>query len=106
MFKWFTTWFDRKCAAAYERAREEQIYSGAPIKMSAMSGTNAIAKRDLDRDANMQFRMHKAENGWVVEMHGYDQRADRHYSKLHLIGNGEDFDQAICHIITLEALRG
>jgi len=50
--------------------------------------------------------LHHAENGWIVEVTNHDQRTDRHTTRMHLIGEDQEFDQAICQIITLEALRG
>lgn len=108
MFNWFTKWFDRKCAESWNRAREAHIYEKNHVTEMkvAIAGGAQLAGRTLERDPTMNFRLHKAENGWIVEMTQTDRKTDRYISKVHLIPDSEDFDKSLCQIITLEALRG
>ena len=64
-----------------------------------------LSSQRLSREDAMSFRVHSAENGHVIEVHGVDERTERTWSKLHLIRSDEDFDQALCHIMTISALR-
>lgn len=107
--KWFRNWFDKQVVASWARSSNQKANqpdwsSDVSIKLpSTLSSSRAVNK--LDRDATMNFRMHKAENGWVVEMHGYDSKTDQHFSRLNLILDGEDFDKALSHVVTMQALR-
>ena len=101
--KWFDQWFAKKCVQAWHRAQEKNYQPAPKMEILQLGGS---AKRSFDAQASMNFRLHHAENGWIVEVNNYDQRTDRHTTKLHLIGDDEEFDKSICQIITLEALRG
>ena len=100
---WFNQWLSKKIQQSWEQAREQKVYAeqthfiGTPNKISR--------NRDLDMRATMNFKMHHAENGWVIEIHGYDERTDSSWSKLYLIGEDEDFDRSLAHIMTIQALR-
>ena len=100
---WFDRWLSKKVQQYWNAVQQDKIVGYA-------SDLNVIStkgnRRAFEVQATLNFRLHHAENGWIVEVNNYDQRSDRHITKLHLIGNDEEFDQAICQIITLEALRG
>ena len=88
--------------------REEKVYA-EPMQRGVglfNSTANKVSRSsDLDMRATMNFKMHHAENGWVIEIHGYDERTDSSWSKLHLISENEEFDKALAHIMTIQALR-
>ena len=105
--KWFDRWLAKKIKQAWNAEHNHE----RDVKMEIhqlVSSTNSvgIGKRGLDVQPSLNFRLHHAENGWIVEVNSYDQRTDRHTTKLHLIGDDEEFDKSICQIITLETLRG
>ena len=103
----FTKWFDRRVKDAWARAQHDSTDAKEPMRYSSKNmlvAGDTIGQR-LERDGAMNFKIHRAENGHVIEVHGFDQRTDRHWSKLHLIQDHEDFDQALCHIMTISALR-
>ena len=104
---WFDRWLSKKMQIAWNQHREETIYAESKQQTGlSIGGANKIARsKDLDIRPTMNFKMHHAENGWVIEVHGYDQRTDNSWSKLHLISDTEEFDKALAQIMTLEALR-
>jgi len=105
---WFDRWLAKKVKQAWNEAREEKDYH-IGSKMEILQLSNHVSKhtgRSLDVQPTLNFRLHHAENGWIVEVTCHDTRTDRHTTRMHLIGNDQEFDQAICQIITLEALRG
>jgi hypothetical protein len=53
----------------------------------------------------VQFTLHKAVGGHVVELRDYDRKTDRSTNSLHIIPNDKDFGEALNHIITYEALK-
>jgi len=102
--KWLDRWLSKKMQQAWNNSQEKD-YHPKVNSISTLLGSSHSTKSGLDRDATMQFRMHKAENGWIIELTGVDRKTERHYSKLHIIGEEDDFDQTLCHIITVESLR-
>lgn len=104
---WFDRWLANKVQRYWNEAREEKIYAEPKQRTGMFIGTaNKISgSSNLDMRATMNFKMHHAENGWVVEIHGYDDRTDSSWSKLYLIGEEEEFDKALAHIMTVQALR-
>ena len=106
--KWFDQWFLQKVRWARSIPHEEKdYYIGNKMEIQQLS--NHVSKhtgRSLDVQPTLNFRLHHAENGWIVEVTCYDTRTDRHTTRMHLISDDREFDQAICQIITLEALRG
>jgi hypothetical protein len=60
--------------------------------------------RSLD-SRGMNFTIHQANGGYVLEYSVYDEKTDRHNNALHIIGSDQDLGQGIAHVITLEMLR-
>lgn len=106
--KWFKNWFYRMSQEAWEQARAEekprdidhQIRKASTIKEIAMNRGNTF-----DRQATFNFKMHTAENGHVIEVQHFDERTDRYGIRLYLIGDEEEFEKSLGHIITVEGLR-
>ena len=53
----------------------------------------------------MNFTIHMANGGYVLEYSTYNDKTDRHDNALHIINSDTDLGQGIAHIITLEMLR-
>jgi len=53
----------------------------------------------------MNFTIHSANGGYVMEYTAYDPRTDERNNALHIIASDQDLGQGIAHIITLEMLR-
>ena len=53
----------------------------------------------------MNFTIHMANGGYVLEYSSYNEKTDRHDNTLHIIPSEQDLGQGIAHIITLEMLR-
>jgi hypothetical protein len=70
----------------------------------AMPSTISRGRR-LDRSNGMNFTIHQANGGFVMEYSSYDPRTDRSDSVLHIINADQDLGQGIAHIITFEMLR-
>jgi hypothetical protein len=104
--KWFDQWLAEKVKQAWNSPREEKVQYDSDLKYHTMNAVSANPVRKMDREPTLNFRLHHAENGWIVEVTCHDTRTDRHTTRMHLIGDDQEFDHAICQIITLEALRG
>lgn len=53
----------------------------------------------------MNFTIHMANGGYVLEYSTYNEKTDRHDNALHIITADTDLGQGIAHVITLEMLR-
>jgi hypothetical protein len=69
-------------------------------------GANLISRgSQLDSRGGLNFTIHMANGGYVLEYSTYNDKTDRHDHALHLIPSEQDMGQSIAHIITLEMLR-
>ena len=68
---------------------------------------NALISRgsQLDSRGGLNFTIHMANGGYVLEYSTYNEKTDRHDNALHIITADTDLGQGIAHIITLEMLR-
>ena len=67
-------------------------------------GTISSGRR-IDQSNGMNFTIHSANGGYVMEYNKYDPRTDERNTALHLITSEQDLGQSIAHIITFEMLR-
>ena len=67
--------------------------------------TTAISRGSQLDSRGMNFTIHMANGGYVLEYSTYNDKTDRHDHALHLIPSEQDMGQSIAHIITLEMLR-
>lgn len=59
----------------------------------------------LDSRGGLNFTIHMANGGYILEYSTYNEKTDRHDNALHIITADTDLGQGIAHIITLEMLR-
>lgn len=95
-YKWLYKYSQRRLEDPESPNKEAQI---------KMSSGLAMVERGMGSDADLNFRMYKAENGHVMEVRHYDRRTDRHNNKLYLITDDQDLGAEISKIITVESLR-
>ena len=67
-------------------------------------GTISSGRR-IDQSNGMNFTIHSANGGYVMEYNTYDPRTDERNNALHIITSDQDLGQSIAHIITFEMLR-
>lgn len=65
----------------------------------------AITKGSSLDNRGMNFTIHQANGGYVLEYSSYDEKTDRNTNTLHIINSDTDLGQGIAHVITLEMLR-
>lgn len=109
--KWFDRWLYNKITdmCTNKSNYEDQKYS---IK-DAMNTLNLVAVAPgpglrgdkLDTSPDLNFKMFRAENGYVMEVRQHDRKTDRQTVNLHVITEEQDLGTAISHILTLESLR-
>lgn len=78
----------------------------AEIKPSTpRRGPFAITRGSQLDSRGMNFTIHMANGGYVLEYSTYNDKTDRHDNALHIINSDTDLGQGIAHVITLEMLR-
>ena len=98
---WFDKWLSKKMHKAWNEAEPSQIHHNL-----VSNKTRDIVSRDrFDSNPDLNFRMFRAENGFVMEVRYHDNRTDRTTCRIHLIPDEADLGESISHIITLEALK-
>jgi hypothetical protein len=65
----------------------------------------AITRGSQLDSRGMNFTIHMANGGYVLEYSSYNEKTDRHDNTLHIINSDTDLGQGIAHVITLEMLR-
>ena len=98
MINWFKQKVIQWVREDWNKARPEQ-----DVLVSNTIGTVSKSRR-LDQHG-MNFTIHSANGGYVMEYNKYDPRTDERNSALHIITSDQDLGQGIAHIITLEMLR-
>jgi len=68
-------------------------------------GPLAITRGSQLDSRGMNFTIHMANGGYVLEYSSYNEKTDRHDNTLHIINSDTDLGQGIAHVITLEMLR-
>jgi len=68
---------------------------------------NKILTRGNDsiQSSGMNFSLHKAVGGHILEARSYDQRTDRHNGTLYMIHDDEDFAKQVAQAIMLEQMK-
>ena len=59
----------------------------------------------LDNQARLNFSVHFADGGRVVQMNYYDKRSDQLTNRLYIVTDDKDFGKELNKIITMEGLR-
>ena len=76
------------------------------VTESKPSRRGALVSRGSQLDSRgMNFTIHMANGGYVLEYSSYNEKTDRHDNALHIINSDTDLGQGIAHVITLEMLR-
>lgn len=65
----------------------------------------AISMADFNRGRSLNFTLHPAVGGHILELSVYDEKTDRHQQRLHLISDDIEMGDAISKILTVELLR-
>jgi hypothetical protein len=77
-------------------------FAQAGVKIASGLGLN---RADFNRDKSMNFTLHPAIGGFILELSHYDASTDRYSQRLHIINDSDDMGDAISKILTLELLR-
>ena len=93
--KWFSNWIYKQ----YQKGRD--------LNEDSIACESPRLKRDsYSIDARgMNFTIHRADGGHVVEMRVYDRKRDENEIKLHVITDDKDLGEELGKIITFSNLR-
>lgn len=56
-------------------------------------------------EGGINFSLHRANGGYIVQTSFYDETTDSHTHGLYIVNDGEDLGTNIAHIVTTENLR-
>jgi hypothetical protein len=82
---------------------EEDCYANVSPKNRVRA--SGIASSRSFESRGMGFTIYQAVGGNVMEYTSYDEKTDRHETRLHIIPSEQELGQGIAHIITYEMLR-
>ena len=98
-------WFKQK-VIQWVREDWNKVRHGDNDVLATSKSINTISSgRRLDQPNGMNFTIHSANGGYIMEYNMYDPRTDERSNALHIIASDQDLGQGIAHIITLEMLR-
>ena len=97
-------WFKQK-VIQWVREDWNKVRSDNDALPSSKTINTITSGRRMDQPNGMNFTIHSANGGYVMEYTKYDPRTDERNSALHIITSDQDLGQGIAHIITLEMLR-
>lgn len=98
MINWFKKKVIEWVREDWNNARNENILAQEPIATVSRG-------RRVDQPNGMNFTIHSANGGYVMEYNKYDHRTDERSTALHIITSDQDLGQGIAHVITFEMLR-
>ena len=106
--KWFDRWFTNKCKQALgieDDLREEDVF--APITSTKQRRNTIISRRDENDlpEGGLNIQVKSALGGKIIIFRNYDERNDRHVYTTYLIHDGENFEQSLGKIITIESMK-
>ena len=103
----FEKWLARKVRKGLNQQKQDEERAINHISQDKYHVIGSMTKGNdtLDSFPDLNFRMYKAENGWVMEVRHTDKRTDRQSSNMHIITDSEELGDSIAKIITLESLR-
>jgi hypothetical protein len=107
MIKWFNDWFRRKCIEAWEHRDNGDVplaSSRSHNKSNRGLAIEAVSTQELN-SRGINFAVYRAEGGIIIELRSYDDRQDRHYNKLYVIHDSQNFAEELDKIITVDYLR-
>jgi hypothetical protein len=125
MFTWLTTrfdkWFYRNVKNAwdnkdiYETEALENGYVGlnkqmkkfntTPRKNGSYAMINEEPISSLHSEATLNFTLHPATGGYILQFSTYNITKDERHTKLHIITTDQDLGERIGQIISFELLR-
>ena len=97
--KWFNNWFAKKCKAAWEDAQNQPEEAKYPNRLGTVRESEEVSVEGL------RFCVMSAQGGIIVQTRQYDKRTDRSNLSTHIIPDGDNIQERIAQIVSLELLR-
>ena len=101
--KWFDKWFTEKCKQAWNGVSNSETESWEDTKR--INSKSSPRVKQFNNHDGMNFTIHNANGGHILEYSSYDSKTDQYENRLHVIQSDTDLGQGIAHIITFEMLR-
>lgn len=82
---------------------ENQYLPEPVLSKGNIIGGSSVSRFDIA--SGMNFSIHRANGGYVVQYSQYDKRTDRSDTKLHIVTDDKDLGEELGKIISFESLR-
>lgn len=92
---WFYRWLRNKLNHNVDMGR----YSNAKELAVAIPQVRSIETH------GMNFSVHRANGGYIIQYSQYDRKTDRSDTKLHIVTDDKDLGEELGKIISFESLR-
>jgi len=89
-----------KTVVKWSVSEDKRYYTEDSCAQSPVTKGSSIG----DRSNGMNFTVHAATGGKVIQVSVYDPRTDRHNTSLYVITDKEDLGEELAQIITKESL--
>ena len=108
--KWFDKWFANKCKQSLGLEQDTLEEDGYHPMTSSKPRRNTILSRRVDDsidlpDGGLNIQVKSAIGGKIIVFRNYDERNDRNTYTTYIINDGENFEQSLGKIITLESMK-
>ena len=105
-------WLSKKLYKLVEKGKREveDEYKDTVEMVPYISNTKTNTKagklrRGMSFNNPTDITLYRAVGGHIVKFSKYDKQRDDMVETVYIISDDEDFDQALAHLITLEALK-
>jgi hypothetical protein len=99
--KWFKRWLARMVSDGLNDSE------CVPTPMTSSRGLSKLISRgDDDHLEGLNITVRSAMGGRIVSFRHYDQKIDRHNTRLYVVPEDMDFERELGKMITIESMRG
>jgi hypothetical protein len=87
-------------------SKHENKAANSISSADSISGIKKATRTRMDRMSDtVNFAVHPASGGYVVESSYYDEKNDRNHRQLHIITSQEDFSEELGKAVFMDMLR-
>lgn len=89
----------------YQLVKEQHGIDSCPTPNPGAHKLGVLNTNELTSENCVEFRIHFASGGRIVQFHRYDHKNDRRNQRLYIINEEKDLGRELSKILTLEGLR-
>lgn len=97
--------FLKQAIIRWANSELNQSQSVEDRKIRLVGSVDGSVKISSERENRINFTIHLAEGGQIIECCNYNSKNDEYVTKLYVVQNGESISEKLENIICVEALR-